>query len=70
MADLVLRVVAPPDIDPFGMVATGSSLVSAAVTDALCVALLRMRGYGVEQFGETHPGGAVGRKLRGEDNQQ
>jgi hypothetical protein len=30
------------------------------------VALLHLRGYGIDQFGQTHPGGAVGRKLRGE----
>lgn len=67
MADFVLKVIAPPDVDPFGMVATGSSLVNSAFADAMCVALLRMRGYGVAEFGQTHPGGAVGRKLRGEE---
>lgn len=63
MSDVVLQVVAPPDVDPYGMVATGSSLVNAAIGDALCVVLLNMKGYSVEEFGETHPGGAVGKKL-------
>ena len=63
MSDVVLQVVAPESVDPFGMVATGSSLVNSAFGDALCVVLLKMRGYSIAQFGETHPGGAVGKKL-------
>jgi arabinose-5-phosphate isomerase len=49
------------------MIATGSSLVNAAAGDVLCVLLLEGRGYSKEQFGRTHPGGAVGRKLAGEE---
>ena len=41
------------------MAATGSSLVYAAFGDALCVVLLKMKGYSEEEFGETHKGGAV-----------
>ena len=64
LADLVLHVTAPDGVDPFGMVATGSSLFNSAFCDAICVALLELRGYSVEDFGETHPGGAVGHKIR------
>ena len=53
------------EIDPFGMIATGSSLVNSAAGDVLCVLLLERRGYTREAFGMTHPGGAVGEKLRG-----
>lgn len=63
LSDVVLKVVAPPEGDPFGMIATGSSLINAAYGDALCVVLLKLRGYTLEQFGATHPGGAVGKKL-------
>lgn len=63
LSDVVLCFKAPPDSDPYGMIATGSSLFNAALTDALCVILLELRGYSKEQFGETHPGGAVGNKL-------
>lgn len=51
------------EIDPFGMIATGSSLVNSAAGDVLCVLLLERRGYTREAFGMTHPGGAVGEKL-------
>jgi arabinose-5-phosphate isomerase len=64
LADIVLHVTAPDGVDPFGMVATGSSLFNAAFCDAICVALLELRGYSVDDFGETHPGGAVGHKIK------
>lgn len=65
LADIVLAIHAPSDVDPYGMIATGSSLVNSALCDAICVALLELRGYTLESFGETHPGGAVGHKLAG-----
>ena len=64
LSDAVYHVVAPENVDPYGMIATGSSLVNAAACDVLCILLLEMRGYSKEQFGRTHPGGAVGEKLR------
>ena len=66
LSKLILCVKAPPDADPYGMIATGSSLVNAAFGDALCVVLLHMRGYTREQFGATHPAGAVGKRIAGE----
>ena len=63
MCDAVYKVKAEGDVDPYGMVATGSSLVNGAAGDVLCVLLLEMRGYTQDAFGQTHPGGAVGKKL-------
>jgi D-arabinose 5-phosphate isomerase GutQ len=63
-ADVVLRATVPDDVDPFGMVATGSSLFFAALCDAVCVVLLEERGYSRDAFAETHPGGAVGQRIR------
>ena len=63
LSDAVYHVVTPQDVDPYGMIATGSSLVNAAACDVLCILLLELRGYNKEQFGRTHPGGAVGKKL-------
>ncbi|HSK87694.1 MAG TPA: SIS domain-containing protein [Anaerolineales bacterium] len=65
LSDITLEVKAPEDVDPYGMIATGSSLFNSAFCDALCIVLLNLRGYTVEQFGQTHPGGAVGLKLKG-----
>lgn len=64
LSDAVYHIVAPESVDPYGMIATGSSLVNAAACDALCVLLLELRRYTKEQFGQTHPAGAVGEKLR------
>ena len=63
ISDAVFRVVAPKDVDPYGMVATGSSLVNSAAGDILCAILLELRGYSKAAFAETHPGGAVGLKI-------
>jgi len=63
MADAVYHVQAVGDVDPYGMVATGSSLVNGAADDVLCVLLLEMTGYSKAEFGSTHPGGAVGRRI-------
>ena len=61
MADVVFHITTVGDVDPFGMMALGSSLVNCAACDAVCVVLLELRGYTREAFGETHPGGAVGK---------
>jgi len=61
MSDRVYRVSAGDGVDPFGMIATGSSLVNCAACDVLCHILLELRGYSKKAFGETHPGGAVGK---------
>jgi arabinose-5-phosphate isomerase len=61
MADVIYPVRAIGDVDPYGMIATGSSLVNSAAGDILCVLLLEKRGYSQEEFGLTHPEGAVGK---------
>ncbi len=66
LSDVVYHIKAPDNVDPYGMIATGSSLVNAAACDVLCVLLLRLRGYTKEQFAHTHPGGAVGKKIESE----
>jgi D-arabinose 5-phosphate isomerase GutQ len=63
MSDAIFNVRAIEGVDPYGMIATGSSLVNGAADDALCVLLLELRGYSRDDFGMTHPGGAVGQKL-------
>lgn len=63
MSDAIYKIKAPEDVDPYGMIATGSSLVNGAACDVLCVLLLELRGYSKEQFSVTHPEGAVGKKI-------
>jgi arabinose-5-phosphate isomerase len=63
MSDAVYHIVTPPETDPYGMIATGTSLVNALAGDVLCTLLLDIRGYSKEEFGVTHPEGAVGVRL-------
>lgn len=63
MADAVLKIQAAVGVDPYGMIATGSSLTNAAMCDALCITLLHLRGYTEAAFSQTHPGGAVGHMI-------
>ena len=63
MSNAIYHIITPPDADPYGMIATGTSLVNSIAGDILCTLLLEMRGYSKEQFGLTHPEGAVGAKL-------
>lgn len=66
LSDAVYLVRAVGDIDPYGMIATGSSLVNSCACDVLCVLLLEAKGYTKEDFSLTHPEGAVGVKIRKE----
>ena len=66
MADAIVLVKIAADSDPFGMVATSSSLANAAVGDAICETLLVEREYSREAFASTHPGGAVGDRIERE----
>jgi len=70
LSDLVLVVTVPEDVDPYGMISTGSSLGNAAYGDALATVLLHLTGYSREAFGETHPGGIVGKMLAEEEEGQ
>jgi arabinose-5-phosphate isomerase len=48
---------------PLNLAPTASTTVALALGDALAVALLEARGFGVEDFARSHPGGSLGRKL-------
>jgi D-arabinose 5-phosphate isomerase GutQ len=63
IADAIIKVKVTSDSDPFGMVATASSLANAAMTDAICETILVESGCTLESFAATHPGGAVGKKI-------
>jgi len=63
LADVALLIQTPADADQLNYIATGSSLAVAAVGDALCGLLLRLRGRTLDAFAATHPGGAVGQTL-------
>lgn len=62
-ADIVLDVSVEKETCPLGLAPTTSTLTTLAMGDALAVALMRERGFGVDDFRRTHPGGSLGKKL-------
>ncbi len=62
-ADVHLCVKVPKEACPLGLAPTTSTTAVMVMGDALAVALLEARGFTVEDFALSHPGGALGRKL-------
>ena len=62
-ADLVLDSGVEKEACPLNLAPTASTTAQLALGDALAVALLDARGFRVEDFARSHPGGALGRKL-------
>lgn len=48
---------------PLNLAPTASTTAALALGDALAVALLDARGFGVDDFARSHPGGSLGRRL-------
>lgn len=48
---------------PLGLAPTASTTAALALGDALALAVLDARGFSVEDFARSHPGGALGRRL-------
>ena len=62
-ADLHLNAHVEKEASPFGLVPTSSTTAALALGDALAVVLLQARGFGVDDFARSHPGGSLGRRL-------
>ena len=60
LADYVINLSLPGDADFGGVIATGSTLAAAAITDALAAVSHGIRGYSWEKVFYSHPSGAVG----------
>lgn len=77
LADFVIDIGDTKEACPFNMAPTTSSTVTLVVGDALSVVLMKMRGFGLDNFALFHPGGRIGKRLimtvsdimlKGEDN--
>jgi arabinose-5-phosphate isomerase len=62
-ADVFLDCGVEKEACPLNLAPTASTTAQLALGDALAVALLDARGFKVEDFARSHPGGALGRKL-------
>ncbi len=48
---------------PLGLAPTASTTATLAMGDALAISLLEARGFSLDDFAMSHPGGALGRRL-------
>ena len=62
-ADVHLDVAVAEEACPLGLAPTSSTTAALAMGDALAVALLEAKGFTLEDFAFSHPGGSLGRRL-------
>lgn len=62
-AGLFLDISVKEEACSLGLAPTSSSTVTLALGDALAMAVLKMRGFGRDDFAEYHPAGTLGRRL-------
>lgn len=62
-ADIHLYAGATQEACPLGLAPSASTTAALAMGDALALALLDARGFSVDDFARSHPGGALGRRL-------
>lgn len=62
-ADWVLDSSVEKEACPLNLAPTASTAAQMALGDALAIALLDARGFRLEDFARSHPGGALGRRL-------
>ncbi len=62
-ANVNLDVSVSEEACPLGLAPTSSTTATLVMGDALAIALLETRGFTVEDFALSHPGGSLGRRL-------
>ncbi len=62
-ADVHLDASVDSEACPLGLAPTASTTATLALGDAIALALLDARGFSVEDFARSHPGGPLGRRL-------
>ena len=62
-ADVHLDASVDSEACPLGLAPTASTTAALALGDALALTLLDARGFSVDDFARSHPGGSLGRRL-------
>jgi len=62
-ADVHLDAAVDVEACPLGLAPTASTTAALALGDALALALLDARGFSIDDFARSHPGGVLGRRL-------
>ena len=65
-SDVVLDIGVEKEADPLGLAPTSSTTATLAMCDALAIAVAVSHKFTAADFARFHPGGSLGRKLRGE----
>ncbi|ATF09805.1 KpsF/GutQ family sugar-phosphate isomerase [Candidatus Enterovibrio altilux] len=63
LAQINLCIKVPKEACPIGLAPTSSTTATLVMGDALAVTLMQAKGFTVDDFALSHPGGALGRKL-------
>lgn len=64
LADLVVRLPAVPEADPYNLVPTSSLLVLLSYGHAVALACAARRGFSPTTFAQVHPYGEIGKQLK------
>jgi D-arabinose 5-phosphate isomerase GutQ len=59
LSDIVIELKTEVSAEGEGVLPFGSTLVTAAIGDALCLLVRRMRGFDLREMKQTHPSGAT-----------
>ena len=62
-SDIHIDVGVEEEACPMNLSPTASTTAALAMGDAIAVALLEKRGFSIEDFAKSHPGGSIGKKL-------
>ena len=62
-ADVVLNAAVEREACPLNLAPTSSAIAELALGDALAMALMAARGFSAEDFGATHPGGQLSKRV-------
>ncbi len=62
-ADVVLNTTVSEEACPNNLAPTSSTTAQMVMGDAIAVCLMKIRGFGTEDFAKFHPGGMLGKKL-------
>lgn len=63
-ANIILETKVAEEACPLGMAPTASTTASLALGDSLAMAVLQEKGFTLEDYAETHPGGQLGIRLK------
>ncbi len=63
-SEIVLHTPVEKEACPLDLTPTSSAVAAMAMGDALVVALIKVRGFGRDDFAEFHPSGSLGRRLQ------